>query len=283
MTWYSEDGEIIKETIKEENSITEKLFENSLLLQEKVTEGNQDKGYLNRYRYNASRQLDHVETYDLSENLSSSVTYRRDAKGRIISVNRVDYSQNSEGNDISGKHVSRYRFAGRSLLEEWHGNDYSTGTFIFYDSDGKISSVIEKVDGKTASEKKYRFNNDGTHIITEDIPSEGKKIISFAGTDGFINEEQTFVNGTLVSKNIDTYENKNLTKRITITPQGTYRYLYEYENDKLSSETWFFNGEIVKERVYTDDNNYYEDLYSGSRKYIRVYYENNEKTRAVQW
>ena len=280
--FYSPDGQIEKEVILENGAVTERLYKNSLLYYEK--EINTDKkGVIRKYKYDIDDRIMAVEETD--EKKEETVTYNRDSKGRIVSVERSSNIQEGMESSTTVKegYISKYRFSSLNLMEEWHGSSDLTGSFFYYNSDGKVSGILKKAEGRVISEKSFTYYSDGTSETEEKIPETDEKIIQTIDAEGLVQEELLYRGGKLYSRTTDFYENKNLIKRIIITEKGTERYLYEYKGDKVSDEKIFFNGEIIREKVYSDDDSYYEDIYSEGRKYLRIYYKDGEKIKTEKW
>ncbi|MDX9801647.1 MAG: hypothetical protein RBT69_09965, partial [Spirochaetia bacterium] len=279
--YYTSDGKIEREITRDDNTVTEKKYKNMLFYEEKII--NPDKtGIIKKYKYNEKNQLYAVEEFTLDGVPANSVTYERDPKGRIISVVRVVSGVKESRDEL----VSKYRFSGRNLTEEWHGSSDSTGSFIYYNSDGKISGIIQKKEGETVSEKRYYYENSGAYRTEElitGVSGVNEKNVQYYDTDGNISEEILFRDDKAVLKTANFYSDNRIIKKITTSPRGTERYLYEYSGDKVSGEKMFFNGELVYEKIYTDDENYYEDNYSAGKRYSRKYFKNGEKIKTETW
>jgi len=278
--YYAPDGSIDKEVIREDGTLTEKKYMTSHLYQEKII--NSDKtGVIRKYKYDSLDQLYSVEEFSLEGTAKSTVSYERDSRGRIVSVNRVLYNKKPGSN--SDEQVSKYRFSGQNLLEEWHGSGNLTGSFIYYNSEGRVSAIIEKNNDRVVSDKKYFYNDDKSAVVEELIPETGEKIISTLNPDGTMIEELIYVKDTLAVKTTDTYEEKKLVKRIVVNDKGTERYLYQYRGDKVTIEAMYFNGELVYQKVYDEDDSWYEDIYDNGKRYLRNYYKNSEKIKTEKW
>ncbi len=276
--YYSNNGNIDKEIITEDETKTERTYSGKLLYSEKIIDTNDNSGYIKIYKYNSNLLLDTVDELSLEGKLQNSVSYERDIKGRIVSVVRSIYL---EDNKKAEDQTSKYRFQGQNLLEEWHGSSDLSGDFIYYNLDGRLLAIVKTDKGKTISEKRYFYDNDLNLRIEEFVESTGAKIIQNITPDGYLIEESVSIGENLVSKTNNYYDDDNkLIRKVNVTKKGVERYLYEYSDDgELSSEKIYLNGEIYKEKVYIEDNAYYEDMYNNGQKYMRIYYKDNEKTK----
>ncbi len=283
--YYTSDKKPERELTKEDNTVTEKKYRNLLIYEEKII--NPDKtGIIRKYNYNENSQLYSVDELTLEGIPDNRVTYERDIKGRIISVVRLvlrDKNTGLKDPEPVEDQFSKYRFSGRNLTEEWHGSSDTTGSFIYYSSDGKISGIMQKKEGKTVSEKKYFYENTGAYRTEEIIPDAKEKNIQYFDTAGNITEEVLSLGDKAVLKTTWFYNDKKIVKKISTSEKGTERSLYVYSGDKVSGEKMFFNGELVYEKVYTDDDSYYEDNYSSGKRYSRKYYKNGEKIKTETW
>ena len=273
--YYSDNGSVEKEIITENGIETEKVYKESLLYREKVTNRGDQSGYVKVYRYTANQLLDTIDELSLDGKIQSSITYERDSRGRIATVIRSIYPENDEEKEDQ---ISKYRFEERNLLEEWHGDSNLAGNFIYY-RNGRISEILRTDKGEPISEKKYFYDSDLNLRIEEFIYETEEKIIKNIDSEGYLIEEFISIGEDFVSKTNDYYDDdKNLVRRIKVIPDGVERYIYEYSNDTLYSEKMFFNGEIYKEKIYLEDNEHYEDFYNNGEKILRIYYKDDEKT-----
>jgi len=283
--YYTSDKKIEREITREDNTVTEKKYRNLLVYEEKITKPDKT-GMIRKYNYDENSQLYSVDELTPEGIPDNRVIYERDTKGRIISVVRLvlrDKKSGLKDPEPVEEQFSKYRFSGRNLTEEWHGSSDTTGSFIYYSSDGKISGIIQKKEGKTVSEKKYFYENTGAYRTEEIIPDTEEKNIQYFDTAGNITEEVLLLGDKTVLKTAWFYNDKKIVKKISTSEKGTERSLYVYSGDKVSGEKIFFNGELVYEKVYTDDDNYYEDNYSSGKRYSRKYYKNGEKIKTETW
>lgn len=279
---YSTDDSILKETIEEEDIVTERVFDDNALVMEEIIRETEKPAVKKVYIYDQSSAVESEEEYKFDDKdskwiLNNTVVYVRDSKGRILSVERTVSASSDKQ-----QHLSRYRFAGETLLEEWHGTDNKTGSFIMYNTAGKVSIIMKMEDGKSVSEKKFLHNEDDSFSF-EEITGENEKITSLTDNSGNIIEERSFIDNKEVSRTFNTYEEKKIVKRVTTTESGTERTLFFYDDDTLTEEKYYFNGELIKEINYIDENNKWEEFYFGGKKHLRIYYENDKKVKTETW
>ena len=279
--YYLPNGAIEREITTENDIRTERTYNESLLYRERVINLSDQSGYVRIYKYNLNRLIDTVDELSLDGKLQSSLSYERDSRGRLISVVKSIYL----GSDrIIEDQISKYRFEEQNLLEEWHGNDELTGTFIYYNRNGKISEILKTHKGKTESHKKYFYELDGKLSTEEFIYATDERIIQFFNPEGYFIEEFIYIKENLISRTNDYYDyDDRLVRRVRVLPEGVERYIFEYSGENLSSEKMFFNGEIYKEKVYLEDNAYYEDFFSNGEKILRDYYKDDEKIETEIW
>ena len=273
--YYSDNGVVEKEIIKEDGIKTEKRYKDSLLQREEVINLNDQTGYVKNYKYKPNLLIDTVEEFSLGGKRQSSVIYERDSKGRIASVIRTIYPENSKEKE---EQISKYRFEDQNILEEWHGNSELIGNFTYY-RNGRISEILRTDKGEKISEKKYFYDQDLNFRIEEFVYETEEKIIKEFDSGGYLLEEEVYIGKKFVFKINDFYDDdKNLIRRIKVLPEGVERYIYEYSGDDLSFERLYFNGKLAKEKVYLEDNVHYEDYYDNGERVLRIYYKDDEKT-----
>ena len=279
---YSENRMLQKETVLEGDAETVKIYDGNNVITEEYYE-NSSLVYLKKYKYADKNILSRIEEYDSDSTLKNITDFERDYKGNIKSLTKYEY----EGDKNLETGISRYRFTGPDILEEWHGSDEGTGIFIFYSNDGKIKKIINKKENTPVSEKEYFYEN-RILLKTEEIDlNSGEKIVNRYSEEGKIYEEEYFVNDISDRKIFNYYESdsEELTKKIINKGKNTerYHYYYDSEDNELYKEEYYLNGQLIKETIYIDNDNYYEDYYLKGIRYMRINYKNNERYSTDRW
>ncbi|MCL2294588.1 MAG: hypothetical protein FWC36_06970 [Spirochaetes bacterium] len=274
-THFSSAGTIQKEIITENSRVTERTFRGQLVYREKVINTDDQSGYIRINRYNSNMLLDKIEEFSLDGRLQNSIRYERDSRGRVASVIRTTYLENNERKE----QISKYRFEGQHLLEEWHGNSDLIGYFIHYDSSGRISRILKTDGGIAVSEKRYFYDRNLYLRTEETFFKTAKRIIRNFTPGGLLTEEIIYIGERLVSRTNDYYDDDNrLVRRIRVIPEGVERYIFEYVDGELFSETKFFNGEIYRKRVYRGNDVIYEDFFKNRQRVLRIYHMDKDNS-----
>ena len=265
---YSSSGDLVMETFYEGKDKTEIFFlQNNITEEKHYKEGKLTE--INKYRYLHDGKISSVEKYDSSGVLISRREYSTD---KSINIIKGDVKKRSGEN-----YVSRYSFSGTDIKSEWQGDSEDTGLFFSYSS-GKVVYSEKWSKGNLVSRTDYTYTGSDLSETAENFFSENRKIISKYDERRRVLEETEKKGKSIVRTVYNTYSNENIVKKIIKSDSGTEKYLYNYSDDKLTGELYYLDGSLIKKTVYLEEEgNYYEDLYSGNMKYMRIYYRDNEK------
>jgi hypothetical protein len=265
---YSPDGELETETVTDDETKRVFLYKNNRVLSEDVYSGNE---ILNRikYIYSVEGELKAVEYYGSDSKLTERKTYGKDSDEKIASVK-------TESKEGVPKSFSNYSFSNSNLKSEWQGDSEGTGLFFYYNN-GKVS-FTEKWEESTLVSRTEHIYKEGSLFESYEKYFSGNREIVKTFDDRrriLILSEKT--EGKIHKTVYNTYSGEKLVKKIVTSEGDTEKYIYNYNEDELDSELFYLNGIIKKKIYYSSDNEYYEDLYSENKMYMRLYYRDNEK------
>ena len=269
-----------KEIVREGNKTTERVFDSGTVIREDFYENSSFIGF-KKYIYKDGHVLSRIEEYSPAGKLLNYTEYERDYRGNIQLIVRHNFPETGD----RYSEISRYRFTGPQILEEWHGTDDNTGVFIFYNTRGLLQRVVEYKAGIEVSEKNYYYTDTVLNRTEEYLFQADEKIVQYYSEKGMVTEEVYYA-GSDVSKRIyNYYRDDLLTRRIIRRERDTERYLYFYDPELETPvrEEYYLNGRLMKETVFLDENNYYEDLFRRGERYMRIYYRDDEKYRTEKW
>ena len=272
---YNSEGDIVKETVTEDNKKTVTEFRNKKAFEELHYTDNILKER-RRYLYSSDGKIISEEKYSSDGLLISKRTYDNLKDGRAAAVINTFTEDNK---DI----ISNYSFTGPDIRSEWQGDSKGSGEFTYY-KDGKIQYSENWQESKKISRTDYFYNKESDLVRTEEnFLSGGKTLINKYDERRRIVSETEKKGSNTVKTVYNTYSSDNLIKKISKTGDDTEKYIYEYSGDNLVKELYYFNGSLRKKTVYEEgEGNYYEDLYSENIKYMRIYYRDNEKVKTEQ-
>lgn len=244
---YSESGTISEEINYKNGNITEHTYlvfnEKNRLASLNVFDSKNEFVYKELYAYTESGMLRELIHADSEENISI-YTYNFGNGILIEEISKVD--------DLL--YISRFSSDGKLLLNEvWKNSDIISRAGREYDSGtGKLKTVV-KEDYILNTKIVQTYNEEGW--LTDEVNDKQETKRYFHDSDGRV----------------------ILIRRNSLT--GIEEWEYEYnEDDEVKKETYSFQGRIVKIIVYTDDDTRYEEIYRQGKPFLRIYYENEEKT-----
>ncbi len=267
--FYNSEGKIEKVVETEKERMVETVYNGSRIQHENTyTDGKLTER--TEYFFAGKRDGYRTETYDSDGKLVSKKGYTRSGDGKMSSVKTLDSNENEKG-------LSVYSFSENDIKDEWQKSDDGGGRFFSY-INGNISYVENWKGDEMVSREVFFYSDDVLVKTVETFTAEGGKSFIRKYDDRKRIISETEKKGDSVIKTVyNTFENDNLVKKIITAESYTEKYLYSYDGDVLAGEEFYRNGDIRKRVFYTSENEYYEDLYSDNRKYMRIYYRDDEK------
>ncbi len=262
-------GEVVKEIFYEGERKTVTNYRSGHILDKEEYSGGELEGR-SRYIYTAAGRMSSIEEYDSSGSLILKREYINPESGRISRIGTESASDNRED-------ISSYSFSGTDVRYEWQGNSEGTGRYFYYSS-GRVVYMEKWSLNSLVSRTDYFYDDDVLEQTVERIFSGNIEILKNYDEKRRVVSETEKKGDEIFRKVHNTYDGENISKKVVSSDSGTEKYLYNYSDDKLSSELYYFNGSLRKKTVYQEgDGNYFEDLYSENVKYMRIYYKDSEK------
>lgn len=270
---YSPGGKLKTESVTDDEGKRVFIYKNNRVLSEDIYSGNE---ILNRikYFYSAEGKLKAVECYDSNSKLTERKIYEDDSDDKISSV-IIEFKPGDP------RSFSNYSFTGSDLKSEWQGDSDGNGLFFYY-KNGKISFTEKWEENRLVSRTEYIYKEVSLSETFEKYFTENREIVKKFDERRRVLVLTEKTEGKIYKTVYNTYSGNKLVKKIVTSEGDTEKYIYNYNDDELVNELFYLNGIIKKKIYYSSDNEYYEDLYSENKKYMRIYYKDNEKYRVEQ-